>query len=174
MIEKLSEKENIWDALAKSDKPAVIYGMGNGAEKIIEALGEYGVGVSDIFASDDFVRGHSFKGFRAKKYSEICEKYDDFNVILAFATHLEDVLEKIHSISLEHSVYAPEVPVAGTGLFTLEYIRENEEKFDYVYSRLADDESRRVYLDILNFKVSGKTEYLTRSFCSKKIYTKIS
>lgn len=94
MIEKLSEKENIWDALAKSDKPAVIYGMGNGAEKIIEALGEYGVGVSDIFASDDFVRGHSFKGFRAKKYSEICEKYDDFNVILAFATHLEDVLEK--------------------------------------------------------------------------------
>lgn len=29
------------------------------------------------------------------KYSEVCEKYDDFNVVLAFATHLENVIENI-------------------------------------------------------------------------------
>lgn len=168
MLELLSEKENLWDFLAKSDKPTVIYGMGLGAEKIIANLKKYGVKVSDIFASDEFVRGHSFLGYKVMKYSEICEKYEDFNVILAFATHLDNVLENIKKISREHTVFAPDVPVAGGGLFTLEFVKENEEKFDFVYSRLADEESRRSYLDIINFKVSGKTSYLFNSFCDKE------
>ena len=47
------------------------------------------------------------------KYSEVCEKYDDFNVVLAFATHLENVIENIKKINSEHKVFAPDVPVAG-------------------------------------------------------------
>lgn len=167
MLELLREKINIWDYLAKSEKPIVIYGMGNGADKIIDTLEKYGAKVSDIFASDEFVRGHSFRDFKVMKYSEICEKYDDFNIVLAFASHLDNVLDNIRKINSEHTVFAPDVPVAGGGLFTLEYIRENEEKFDLVYNSLADEESKRVFLDILNFKVSGKVDYLFNSFCEK-------
>lgn len=167
MIELLNENENIWDFLARDDKPVVIYGMGNGAEKIMSTLDTYGVKISDIFASDEFVRGHSFKGFQVMKYSEICEKYDDFNVVLAFATHLDNVLDRIKRINSEHSVFAPDVPVAGGGLFTLEYVKENEDKFDFVYNQLADTQSKQVYLDIINFKISGKVDYLFSSFCDK-------
>ncbi len=167
MTELLSENENIWDFLAKSDKPIVIYGMGNGAEKIIARLKEYGTDISDIFASDEFVRGHSFLGYKVKKYSEICEQYDDFIVVLAFATRLDDVLENIKKINSEHTVLAPDVPVCGDGLFTLEYVKENEDKFDFVYSHLADDESRKTFVDIINYKISGKVEYLFSTFADK-------
>lgn len=167
MLERLSENENIWDFLAEDSKPVVIYGMGNGAEKIMSTLDAYGVKVSDIFASDEFVRGHSFKGFKVMKYSEICEKYEDFNVVLAFATHLDNVLERIKLINSEHTVFAPDVPVAGGGLFTLEYVKKNEEKFDFVYNHLADDKSKKIFLDIINFKISGKVDYLFSSFCDK-------
>lgn len=174
MLELIKEKVNIWDFLANDSKPVVIYGMGNGAEKIIANLDTYNVKVSDIFASDEFVRGHSFLGYKVKKYSEICEKYDDFNVVLAFASHLDNVLDNIRNISRSHTVLAPDVPVAGSGLFTLEYVRENEDKFDFVYHHLADEESKRVYLDIINFKISGKVEYLFNSFCDKNdIYKNI-
>ena len=168
MLELLNEKENVWDYLSKSDKPIAVYGMGNGAQKIIETLEAHGEKVSDIFASDEFVRGHSFLGFKVMKYAEICEKYEDFIVVLGFATHLDIVLDKIRQISLQHPVFAPDVPVAGNGLFTIDYVKKNEEKFDFVYSRLADDESRRVYLDIINFKISGKIKYLFDSFCDKE------
>ena len=167
MIELLSEKENIWDFLAKSNKPIVIYGMGNGAEKIIARFKEYNTQVSDIFASDEFVRGHSFLGYKVKKYSEICEKYDDFIVVLAFASRLDSVLDNIKKINSEHPVLAPDVPVCGGGLFTLEYVKENEEKFDFVYNHLADDESKKVYIDIINYKISGKVEYLFNTFADK-------
>ena len=168
MLELLNEKENIWDFLARDKKPVVIYGMGNGAEKIIANLKDYGVEISDIFASDEFVRGHSFLGYKVMKYSDICDKYEDFNIVLAFASHLEDVLDRIKNISREHTVLAPDVPVAGGGLFPVEFVKENESKFDFVYEHLADEESKRVYLDIINFKISGKVEYLFGSFCDKR------
>ena len=137
MIERIKE-ENVWDFLKKDGKPVMIYGMGNGAEKIISTLNTYQITVSEIFASDEFVRGHSFLGYKVLKYSEVCEKYDDFNVVLAFATHLENVIENI------------------------------------VYEHLADEKSKKDYIDILNFKVSGKVDYLLNSFCDKEsIYRNI-
>ena len=99
MLEHIKE-ENIWDFLKNDVKPIVIYGMGNGAEKIIATLEGFGMKASDIFASDEFVRGHSFLGYKVLKYSEICEKYDDFNVVLAFATHLDSVMENIEKINI--------------------------------------------------------------------------
>lgn len=166
MLEMIKEK-NVWDVLKDSGKPVILYGMGLGAEKIMDTLALYGVEVDGIFASDDFVRGHSFRGFKVMKYSEVCEKFGDFNVVLCFATHLDEVIDNIVKINAEHTVFAPDVPVAGGGLFSREFVKENEEKFDLVYSRLADNESRRVYLDIINFKISGKIDYLLNSFCDK-------
>lgn len=174
VTELLCEKENIWDYLARDNKPVVVYGMGNGAEKIISTLDTYGVKVSDIFASDEFVRGHSFLGYKVMKYSEICEKYDDFNIVLAFASHLDNVLDRIKEINKEHKVFAPDVPVTGGGLFTYEFVEENEEKFDFVYQHLADGESKSTYLDIINFKISGKVDYLFKSFCKKEdVYSRL-
>ncbi|MEZ3420647.1 MAG: FkbM family methyltransferase [Eubacterium sp.] len=154
------KEKDVWLQLAESPKPVVVYGMGNGAEKIISVLKEYGITVSDIFASDEFVRGHSFLGYKVLKYSDICEKYEDFNIVLAFATHLPDMLEKIRKINSDHTVYAPDVPVAGNGIFTREFFEKNREKFEFVYGKLADAKSRCVFENIINFKISGKVEYL--------------
>lgn len=173
MLEFIKEK-NVWDTLKDSNKPLVLYGMGLGAEKIMSELEQRGMRADDIFASDEFVRGHSFKGYKVLKYSEVCEKYKDFNVVLCFASHIDEVIDRIAEIDGEHTVFAPDVPVAGGGLFTREYITENEEKFDRAYSLFADEESKRVYKDILNFKVSGKIKYLLSSFCDKsKVYSDI-
>ena len=173
MIERIKE-ENERDFLKKDGKPVMIYGMGNGAEKIISTLNTYQITVSEIFASDEFVRGHSFLGYKVLKYSEVCEKYDDFNVVLAFATHIENVIENIKKINSEHKVFAPDVPVAGGGLFTREYVKEHNDDFDFVYEHLADEKSKKDYIDILNFKVSGKVDYLLNSFCDKEsIYRNI-
>lgn len=158
---KLDIKEtDVWELLAEDKKPVVIYGMGNAAEKIIALLKEKGIEISDVFASDEFVRGHSFLGHKVLKYSDICEKYDDFHVVLAFATHLPDVIENIKKINAEHHVFAPDIPVAGGGLFTGKYFEEHRNEFEEVYSFLADDESRRVYENVIRFKISGKIGYL--------------
>ena len=62
-------KSDMWDVLSKEDRPIVVYGMGNGADKLVERFEKYNIKISDFFASDGFVRGHFFHGFRVKSFS---------------------------------------------------------------------------------------------------------
>lgn len=167
MIEKIHEK-NVWDSLKETTLPIVIYGMGNGADMIIEKLQSIGVDFADTFASDEFVRGHSFHGKKVLKYSEVQAKYNDFVIVMAFAVHDEKMLARVKALSKKHPLYFPDVPVVGGGIFSREYIEEHNNEFDKAYSLLSDEKSRQSYLDILNFKVSGKTEYLFKCERQKK------
>lgn len=152
----------LWDYLRRTDKKVVLYGMGDGAEKIKAVLDDLGVPVADIMASDEFVRGHSFLGFRVKKLSEIEELYgDDFLILVCFGSQLPDVMEHIRSIAEKHELYAPNVPVVGEGLFTLDYAREHRGELQKVYDMLADEQSRLVFRNVIKYKLSGRLEFLT-------------
>jgi len=174
MLSFITEKQSCWDRLKAEKRPIFIYGMGDGALKIMSVFRKREIAVSGIFASDDFVRGHSFEGFRVHKLAEIEEAVDDFVVVLAFAAGYQEIVDKIHAIAARHTLYVPDVPVIGQGLFTYEYCVENEEKIQQVYDSLADDYSRKVYANIINFKISGKIEYLSAVTSTKaEIYKKI-
>lgn len=164
MIEKIVEK-NAWDILSETKLPIILYGMGNGADMVIDELQKRGLEFRDIFAGDAFVRGQIFHGKRVKKYSEICEEYNDFFIVMCFAVHDVETIEKVKSMAKKHPLIAPNVPIVDDGIFTREFIAEHDAEFDAAYSLLADDESRKNYVNILNFKVSGKIEYL---FASEK------
>lgn len=164
----------LWDRLKKADKPIVLYGMGNGADMIIEVLDSLGIEYRDVFASDGFVRGHSFRGRRVLSYSETKERYGEFITLMTFAVHDAPTLQRIKEMSEECEFYAPTVPVAGKGLFTLDYLREHNGDFDRAYNILCDEKSKSDFTDVLNFKISGKTDYLFRSAYEKeRLYEEI-
>ena len=85
---------DLWSYLSSTDKAIVMYGMGNGADKILNVCQRYGIEIADFFASDGFVRGHSFHGKTVLSYSAVKEKYGAENmiVLLSFASSLPDVL----------------------------------------------------------------------------------
>lgn len=164
----------LWDYLKTADKPIVLYGMGNGADMIIEVLEALGLEYADVFASDEFVRGHFFHGKKVLKHSEVKEKYGDFITLMTFAVHDEGTLNKVRQMSLDGEFYSPTVPIAGKGLFTYDYVKENDAEFDKAYNILCDEKSKSDFIDIINFKISGKTEYLFSSMYEKeKLYEDI-
>ncbi len=167
MRERIIET-TVWNKLKDETRPVILYGMGNGADMIIEKFYEYGINFSDIFASDNFVRGHSFHGKKVLKYSDICEKYDDFVIVMTFALQRKEDLENVLKISEEHTLLSLTVPVAGEGLFTREFFDENADKFEAVYNLLSDEKSKETFINIINFKISGKIKYLFSSFSPKK------
>lgn len=164
----------LWEYLKKSKKPIVLYGMGNGADMIIDVLNSLGIEFADVFASDGFVRGHFFHQKKVLKLSEVEEKYDDFIILMTFAIHNSDTLSKVKQMAEKHELYSPTVPVAGKGLFTIDYLKENEELFDKAYNMLADEKSKSDFLDVLNFKISGKVDYLFNCQSEKsELYEKL-
>ena len=156
------KKQDLWSHLAATDKKIVMYGMGNGADKILSVCAERGIEISDFFASDGFVRGHDFHGKRVLSYSEAKEKYgaDNMIVLLSFASSLADVLENIYKIADECELYAPDVPVCGTEIFDAEFYEKNAGKIEAVRAMLADEKSATVFDSVINFKLTGDVKYL--------------
>ena len=67
----------------------------------------------------------------------------------------------------EYELYAPDVPVFGETLFTIEFFEENKARFEAVYKLLADEESKRIYENVISYKLSGDIKYLWESENSK-------
>lgn len=151
---------DLWERLSSRGKKIVLYGMGDGAEKIKAVLDEKDIPVADIMASDEFVRGHDFLGYRVKKLAEIEAEYDDFIILVCFGTQLPDVMENIYKIAEKHELYAPNVPVVGEGLFDLGYAMEHKSELQRVYNMLADGQSKRVFENVIRYKLSGDLEFL--------------
>ena len=120
-------KNYIWNYLKKSELPIVLYGMGDGADKVLSAFEKHNINASAVMASDAFVRGQSFHGFTVKKLSEIESEYSDFIVALCFATQLPEVMQNIFEIAKKHKVLVPSVPAFGDVLFDEEFVANNNE-----------------------------------------------
>ncbi len=161
-------KKDMWDALCEESRPIVVYGMGNGADKLIRRFEKYGIEISDFFASDGFVRGHSFHGKRVKSFSEIKEAYSDFVIVLSFASGRKDVIDLLAQMDREYDMYIPDMPVAGEDeYFDKEFYNENYEKISDAYGRLADESSRQIFASIINYKLFGKMKYLMAAVTEK-------
>ena len=161
MLPFINEENTLWEYLKTAGKPVVLYGTGDGADKVLVRLAETDVPVSGIFASDEFVRGQQFHGFTVRTYSELLALRETVIVLIAFASELPDVLERFYKLASVHEAYAPHVPVfSGEETVTAAWIKKYERELQTVYERLADAVSRETFASVLNYKLSGKLSYL--------------
>ena len=166
-------KRDMWDELKVESRPTVIYGMGNGADKLIERFDALGIKFADIFASDGFVRGHSFHGVKVKTLEEIRSLYEEFVIVLSFASNREEVLYMLSELDMRFDMYVPDMPVAGVEeFFDKDFYNENYEKITKAYELFYDEDSRNAYASIINFKLSGRMKYLMKSYSERdEIYS---
>ena len=159
---------SVWDRLPAERRPVVLYGMGDGALKVLDACGKKGIRVAGIFASDGHVRGNEFAGFRVKRLSELEAELGDFIILLCFAAFREELLAQLEEVGRRHELLAPDVPVFGEELFDQAYLDAHSGELEAVYGMLADEQSRRVFRCVLNFKLSGKPCYLREAETPKE------
>lgn len=153
---------SLWDRLAAETRPIFLYGTGNGGDKILAALENYHVTLTGVFASDGFVRDRQFHGFHVRAYSDVTAEYgDDIVVLLAFGTTLDSVKEFIYSLDRKHELFIPDVPLYGGELFDWNYFAAHRDILVETAEWFADDVSKKLFYDAVNFRLTGKTMYLT-------------
>ncbi len=149
---------DLWSRLQSERRDVVLYGMGDGADKILRICARKGIPVRDVFASDAFVRGQLFHGRRVLRWAEVRERYpaENLTVLLAFASSRPEVLQNIRAIAAEAPVYVPDVPVCGSGLFDAAFVQEHREELDAARALLCDGESRRIFDLMLRCRLTGE------------------
>ena len=160
MIDFIKKQPCVWESLKNSGKPIVLYGMGDGADKVLKAFEKFNIQAAGVMASDEFVRGQSFHCFKVKKLGELEAELGDFTVALCFASQLPDVMETIKRVAQRHKTLVPSVPVFGDVLFDDEFIDKYAENMEAAYSLLADEQSKSVYKNILSFYRTGELHLL--------------
>lgn len=154
---------DLWEYLKHSHKPILLYGMGNGADKIRAVCERKGISISDCFASDGFVRGQFFHGKQVLSFTEAKEKYQKSGLIalLSFGSSLPDVMDTVKQIGKECELYAPDVPVFGDSLFDMAFLQQHAAQFHAAYELLSDDISKKLFVDMIQFKLTGSLHFLT-------------
>lgn len=156
-----TEKMSLWENLKQAQNPIVLYGMGDGADKVLHMCKQEGIAIQGVFASPGFSRSTLFHGFRVESLEEMEKRFPNMIVLLCFGTARPEVLEYIHFVAGRHKLYAPDVPLYGEEVFDTRYLEENMRDIQKAYNLFSDEISQQTFRCLLDFKLSGKPEYIT-------------
>lgn len=151
---------SVWEKLQETAEPIIMYGTGNGADKVVDVFEELGIRLSGITASSGFVRERFFRGLPVKPLEYFEEKYESFTIVVTFGTSIPDVMNNIFNIAKKHRVLVPCVPVIGTEIFDRRFLNSHKDEINLAYSLLADDFSKKVFEGYVNFQFGGRIEIL--------------
>lgn len=152
--------KTVWERAKETEKPVLIYGTGNGADKILDELQRLDIPVSGIFASDGFVRNRTFRGFPVMGYSQAKEQFGDFLTLISFGSQRQEVIENFIKISRERETYSVDVPVYGDNIFNRDFYDSHISEINQVRNMLSDEKSKAVYENIISFKLTGDINFL--------------
>ncbi len=156
--------DSLWERLSAETRPIVLYGTGNGADKIINQLATVGRTPNGVFASDGFVRMRTFRGMPVESYADILRRFgEDIVILVSFGSTLPSVIEPMKALATHHTVYVPEVPLFGGDVFTFEYFERHKAELAEVYTLWEDDASRALFSDMIAYRLTGRMEYLART-----------
>lgn len=158
----LTENQSVWEKLRRTKDPIIMYGTGNGADKVLDILEERGIKIDGVTASSTFVRNRTFRGFQVMPISYFEEQYETLTFIITFGSSIPEVMENIFSLSKKHTVLVPCVPVIGTEVCDEKFLNKNKEQIEKAYSLLADDFSREIFCGYIDFVFGGNLENLKK------------
>lgn len=174
MFKELITLPCLWESLKTEPRPIFLYGTGNGADKILDVCIRYDIQIAGVFASSGFVRSRTFRDMPVRSIEAIREEFgEDFVVLLAFGTTLDSVIENINEIAKRHTLYIPEVPLYDSPLFDREFFISNYDSIVAASEIFSDEESKKLYYDMIRFRLSGEPKYLSRVMTPTSMYSSL-
>lgn len=161
-------KKDIWQRLRECKRPIVLYGTGNGADKLLDEADRVDINISGIMASDGFVRNRSFRGFPVRSLLQIEEEFPEPVIVLAFGSQRPEVISSVLELSGRHTVLCADVPVYGENVFNMEFFNSHRSELEAAYKLMADEASRKTFRNIIRFRLTGELQYLTSCFSVKE------
>lgn len=159
----------LWEELHALSRPILLYGMGNGAEKVLELCRRYDVPIAGIFSSDSHAREGMFQGYPVLQRTRALSEYPDAAVVLAFGTERPEEIEDILALSRRHLLRIPDVPLLGGHSLTPEEVANRQEEIQQCRALLGDEASKTLFDALLDYKLSGDPETLMQGTADRSV-----
>lgn len=157
----------LWNELQTTSRPILIYGMGNGAEKVLEMCRTCHIAPAALFASDSHARTGEFQGFPVLSRTDALTKYPDALILLAFGTERPEEIRDILALGQSHPLRIPDVPLLGGESLTPEAVKERRDELRRCRALFSDDASLALFDSLLEAKLTGLPEAMLANTSSR-------
>lgn len=163
---------DLFERLKQEKRNILLYGMGNGGDKVIAELEKYGLAAAAVFASDAFVRGQLFHGMHVMRFADVRERYRPENsvILLGFGSSRPEVLENIRAIASEYEVLVPDLPVCGGAVFNGAFFNAHKSEIEAAQALFADEASKTLFDAIISYRLTGKLDILLGAVSQKSAW----
>ena len=176
---KLMASEKIlWNADFKNI-PIIFWGCGNSMHVMKDVLKEKGISPSAYCDNNSQLIGKMIDNIPILSYKQIRERYEHYLIILTVA--INNAIPIVEQLKKEHEknpIFHVEHPFkVEKGFLEYESIEERIEDFETVYGLLQDELSKDIFVNCINFKLTGNKLPLLRyvdgdTFFDKEIIPK--
>ena len=150
----------LWHWLQQEARPILIYGMGNGAQKLLLLCQEYQIPITAIFVSDQHAREGQFQGYPLLSRTRAQQQYKEALVLLAFGTDRPEEMQDVLSMPVGWELRIPDIPLMGGSILTEENLTLRRPEIEAARNLLSDQLSRDLFDSLLSYKCSGDPETL--------------
>jgi len=152
-------EEVAFAAIEASRAPVVLFGAGELAWYSLEYLRQHGIEPVCICDNDPKKQGTSYLGLPVYSYDGMREEWGAgaaYNVVVSVGPQYRDAIyaQLAAAGDANPAWYLRGYEVCGEKI-TYAFFREHLAQFEEAYSLLADDASRKVFVNVLNAKLSG-------------------
>ncbi len=156
------DTEKIYETLRQSEYPVLIWGAGSMSVEVEKRLDENGIHPAGRFIDTQINQSHIISNAnRVLSLDELKELYPKINVVVGHG-HYEKA-SAIRSHSFIHEVYIITNPYTQYRGPSLQYVRENAEKIDYIKKLLTDERSRYVLEKYIAVSTTNDIRHLLES-----------
>lgn len=164
--------QDLFERLEKEARPILLYGMGNGADKILDEMTRRGIPAAGVFASDGFARGNLFHGMPVIPYAAVREQYKkgECLILLAFGSARPEVLALFDQVNRDYELLVPDMPVCGGSLFERASLTTYKNEINTARTLLADEASRVLFDKIIDFRMTGRFDTLMEAVSTESAW----
>lgn len=150
------------DKIRSSELPVLLYGMGDGAEKMYQVCIDNGIEPSGVFASDGFKSGKTFLGYTVTSASELRNIYPNgFIALVCFGCNAADMRMYIGKVKrLGGQVLMPHLPLFGGELLDRSYFEKQLPEIEKAYSLLSDAVSKSIFEALCKYYLTWDPDIL--------------
>lgn len=153
-------EEDIFDAIKASGAPVVLWGAGELSWYVASYLREHGVEPACLCDNNPAKQGTLHLGLPVYNYEALKKKFagrgGGYQVVASVGPQYKDAIFSQLAAAGDKSPawYLRGYEVCGEKL-NYQYLRRNLRQFEEAYSSLADEASKKVFVNVLNAKLSG-------------------
>jgi FkbM family methyltransferase len=151
------------------NRDVIIYGTSVGAIHLYKKLKQNNINV--IAFTDSYVKDkedRTFIGIPVITIKQLVDTAKDANIVIGTSVekNMRQIISYLNSLGL-FNLYADNCNYAA-GEYEIEHMKQvidsNKPKIDYVYQSLADTESKRIFLNLLYYRITNDNRLLELSF----------